>query len=218
MAQTEPTLLKQPKAAMPKDSESTGLSGDIAIRVLVDKSGQVRSAEFADGPGAACPTVANRVIIDAREAARTAALKARFKPDPTLAEPASFVLNFPFNIVKTAMDPDAPHMSMKLEEMRGGVVYNSGATPESGVLNGKALSLPAPQYPRAALAVKANGMVKVLVTIDVDGTMLSAEAVSGHPLLRSAARTAACKATFTPTLLSGKPVKVTGFITYNFNL
>ena len=78
-------------------------------------------------------------------------------------------------------------MTVKLEEPPGGVIYNGPATPESGVLNGKALSLPTPPYPRAAHAVKADGTVEVLVTIDVDGTMLSAEAVSGHPLLRTAA-------------------------------
>ena len=89
---------------MPKDSATTGLSGDIVIRVLVDKSGQVRSADFVDGPGAACPTVTNRVILDARETARTAALKGRFKPDRTLAEPASAMLNYPFNIVKAGAD------------------------------------------------------------------------------------------------------------------
>jgi len=40
--------------------------------------------------------------------------------------------------------------------------------------------------------------------------------VSGHPLLRGAAEQAARGARFSPTLLSGQPVKVSGVITYNF--
>jgi len=40
--------------------------------------------------------------------------------------------------------------------------------------------------------------------------------VSGHPLLRAAAVAAARGARFSPTKLSGQPVKVSGVITYNF--
>jgi protein TonB len=54
--------------------------------------------------------------------------------------------------------------------------------------------------------------------IDEQGHVVSAKAASGPPLLLSAAVQAAYKATFTPTLLSGRPVKVTGVITYNFVL
>lgn len=85
-----------------------------------------------------------------------------------------------------------------------------------GVLNGKATNLPKPPYPAAARAVRATGTVIVQVTIDTDGRVIQATAVSGHPLLRAAAVTAARTATFAPTLLSGKPVKVTGVLTYNF--
>ena len=85
-----------------------------------------------------------------------------------------------------------------------------------GVVNGKAQSLPKPEYPPAALAVRASGAVNVQVTIDEGGSVISAAAVSGHPLLRSAAVEAAKQARFSPTLLSGQPVKVTGVIVYNF--
>jgi len=85
-----------------------------------------------------------------------------------------------------------------------------------GVLNGKASSLPKPIYPAAAKAVRAGGAVTVRVVIFEDGSMYSAQAVSGHPLLRHASETAACSSGFTPTLLQGNPVKVMGVITYNF--
>jgi periplasmic protein TonB len=85
-----------------------------------------------------------------------------------------------------------------------------------GVLNGKAISLPKPAYPQIARQAHASGTVVVQVTIDENGRVISAAAVSGHPLLRGVAVQAARGARFSPTKLSGQPVKVTGVITYNF--
>ena len=85
-----------------------------------------------------------------------------------------------------------------------------------GVLNGKAISLPKPGYPAIAKAAHASGTVVVQVLIDENGNVVSANAVSGHPLLIQAAVSAARSAKFSPTKLSGQPVKVTGVIQYNF--
>jgi protein TonB len=85
-----------------------------------------------------------------------------------------------------------------------------------GVLNGKAISLPKPAYPPIARQAHASGTVVVQVTIDENGGVISARAVSGHPLLQAVAVAAARGARFSPTKLSGQPVKVTGVITYNF--
>ena len=85
-----------------------------------------------------------------------------------------------------------------------------------GVLNGKAISLPKPAYPQIAKAAHASGTVVVQVLIDENGNVVSARAVSGHPLLQAVAVGAARQARFSPTKLSGQPVKVTGVIQYNF--
>lgn len=87
-----------------------------------------------------------------------------------------------------------------------------------GVLASKAISKPAPPYPPIAKAARAQGTVAVQVVIDEQGRVISAKATNGHPLLLRAAELAAYQARFTPTLLSGQPVKVTGVITYNFVL
>ena len=89
-------------------------------------------------------------------------------------------------------------------------------TISGGVLNGKAISLPKPAYPPAARSVRAGGSVNVQVLIDEEGRVVSAHVVSGNPLLISAAESAARGARFSPTLLSGQAVKVSGIITYNF--
>jgi protein TonB len=98
---------------------------------------------------------------------------------------------------------DAPH-SKKRNPISG------------GVLNGKALYLPQPEYPAAAKTAGAAGTVVVRVTIDEQGNVIAATAVSGPPSLQQVCVTAATQAKFSPTLLVGEPVQVVGIITYNF--
>jgi len=54
--------------------------------------------------------------------------------------------------------------------------------------------------------------------VDEEGNVVAAEAVSGHPLLRSAAVDAARAAKFKPTVVDGKPVRVSAVISYDFVL
>jgi len=87
-----------------------------------------------------------------------------------------------------------------------------------GVLNGKALSLPTPVYPDVARRMRTEGVVQVEVVVDENGKVVSARALSGPGMLRDAAVKAASLAHFSPTKLSGMPVKVTGMINYNFTV
>jgi len=85
-----------------------------------------------------------------------------------------------------------------------------------GVLKGNAISLPKPIYPAMAKLIHLQGAVTVQVLIDEEGKVISAKALSGHPILVPEAQKAAMQARFTPTKLSNQPVKVSGVITYNF--
>ena len=87
-----------------------------------------------------------------------------------------------------------------------------------GVLNGTAISLPQPVYPEAAKRMRTAGLVSVEVILDETGKVISATAMSGPTLLREAAVQAAMRAKFSPTKLSGQPVKVSGTINYKFAL
>lgn len=87
-----------------------------------------------------------------------------------------------------------------------------------GVLNGTALYLPTPTYPETARRMRTAGLVTVDVVIDEQGKVIAAHASSGPTTLREAAVQAAQKARFSPTKLSGQPVKVTGIINYKFAL
>lgn len=87
----------------------------------------------------------------------------------------------------------------------------------SSVLNGKAIKLPKPSFPRELRATNVSGRVVVKVWIDEQGKVIEARDMCGaHPSLAKASLAAAQKAEFTPTKLSGQPVKVQGVITYNF--
>ena len=85
-------------------------------------------------------------------------------------------------------------------------------------LKSKAVSLPQPVYPPEARDARAEGNVVVQITVDEQGNVIDARAVSGHPLLQAAAVDAARQAKFSPTLINGQPVKVSGTLTYNFSL
>jgi protein TonB len=87
-----------------------------------------------------------------------------------------------------------------------------------GPLAGYAISLPKPPYPQIAKQMGAHGAVNVQVLVDETGRVVSARAVSGHPMLQVAAQQAALAARFSPTMLGDQAVKVSGVITYNFVL
>lgn len=84
----------------------------------------------------------------------------------------------------------------------------------AGVLNSKALSMPSPPHPAEAKDIE--GVVVVQVSIDEQGNVTDARAVSGPAPLQDVSVKAAFQAKFSPTLLSGEPVKVTGVLVYNF--
>ena len=87
-----------------------------------------------------------------------------------------------------------------------------------GVLNGAATYLPPPMYPETAKRMRTSGVVTVEVVIDENGKVISANAANGPSTLREAAIQAALRARFSPTKLSGQPVKVFGTISYKFSL
>jgi len=85
------------------------------------------------------------------------------------------------------------------------------------LLNGKALSLPRPEYPMGVLGPRASGTITVFVEVDEEGKVTSARDVCyGPPDLTAASLKAALKARFAQTILDDKPIKVKGFIQYNF--
>jgi TonB family protein len=105
----------------------------------------------------------------------------------------------------------------KLEAPPPGAPKAGDEAVRGGVLNGKAISKPQPAYPAAAKRQRISGTVTIFVKVDEAGRVYEAHPC-GHPLLSESSLHAAYRARFSPTLLDGKPVKVSGVITYRFVL
>ena len=166
-------------------------------------------------------------------------------PAPVKADPKTTPANSKNNTKKAPTVPDLPSASTSASKLAAGPVDvkvqtmntnqqmpvialdepppSPGPKPilkpvSGGVLNGTAIQLPPPVYPDAAKRMRTQGVVSVDVILDETGKVVSANASSGPTILRDAAVAAALKARFSPTKLSGQPVKVSGVINYKFAL
>ncbi len=85
-----------------------------------------------------------------------------------------------------------------------------------GVMNSRARELRKPAYPPIAKQMGASGQVVVQVSIDENGNVVAAKAVSGHMLLRAPAEAAARQSAFNPVKVGDKAIRANGTIVYNF--
>ena len=195
----QPTLVSAPQPVYPKEAKDAGIGGRVTVRVVVDAQGAIVSVDSPTGPAALCNGRADDPrVVALRNSVVEAIKQAKFDPAMKDGQPVKSV-----SYVSSTFDPFGE---------------NEGAKKivKMGILAGHAVRLPKPVYPGAARASRASGAVSVRIVIDEAGRVFTAEAVSGHPLLRSSAVSAACEAEYSPTLREGKQVRVTGIITYNF--
>jgi len=75
-----------------------------------------------------------------------------------------------------------------------------------------------PQYPALARQIRLEGTVQIRAVIGKDGTVQSAEVLSGHPWLAQAARDAILRWRYRPTLLRGQAIEVETLITVIFRM
>lgn len=85
-----------------------------------------------------------------------------------------------------------------------------------GALNRFASRLAIPIYPPIERQRNVEGLVTVEISLDEEGRVVSAKAISGPKGLRTAAEDAVRKSKFKPVIIGEKPVKATGFINFNF--
>ncbi len=89
---------------------------------------------------------------------------------------------------------------------------------ENEMLSNRVISLPRPIYPDEARQRQVAGIVRVLATVDENGSVADAEAISGSPMLQEAAVNAAKQAKFEPLGRAGRTQKTKTIISYNFQL
>lgn len=108
----------------------------------------------------------------------------------------------------------------KIEDFNGKTIENKNpkrfAIIEKGIVNNLAKSLPKPKFPFGG--INAFGTVEVKVLIDMNGKVLLAKAISGHPLLKPFAESAAREAKFGSAIIDGgEPIYVEASLFYKFN-
>jgi len=89
---------------------------------------------------------------------------------------------------------------------------------EVGSLLTKAAQTTAPTYPPTARNARIGGKVTVFLMVNEKGTVEAVQRTDGPELLRRAAEDAARRWKFRPTIINGQPVRVSGFINFNFAL
>jgi len=209
-------IISSPKIELPPVASESGLGGKLLVKIGVNKAGKVTSVIDVAGPDWVCPATDRSDVTALREAARNLAKQIEFAPSEKDST-ESVAIPFPS---KPRIADDSPNNDpMPANNGGGATVEKRRNIPKQingGVMNGRAKSLAKPPYPPEARAARAAGSVTIMVLIDEEGNVFSAEPVGGHQLLLGAARTAACLSKFTPTRLMGSPVRVSGVITYNF--
>jgi len=203
-------LLSMPEYLISAEASAAGIDGKIQVAVWIGKDGMVDRAEFMAGPNWPCGSEPRIEIEKVREGVIATVEKAKFSPAIKNGKPEAVA------VLMTILIGQEYENFKKQRALARKPAADGDKTLVGGVINGKALSLPKPEYPNDARIGHAGGTVEVEVLIDEHGKIVRAGAKSGHPLLQGAARDAACRAKFSPTLLAGQPVKVSGILTYNF--
>jgi TonB family protein len=85
-----------------------------------------------------------------------------------------------------------------------------------GSLLDRATQKVSPNYPAMAKSAHVTGVVSVYLEVDEKGGVATVNRTDGPQLLRQAAVDAARRWKFKPTVVDGQPVRVSGFINFNF--
>lgn len=125
----------------------------------------------------------------------------------------------------TANPPPAQQQSAPASNATNGASEKSADDDDSasskvsiGSLAGLARQRVSPAYPQIAKAARISGVVTVFLIVNDKGEVVSVERAEGPVQLQQAAIDAARRWKFHPTVISGKAVSVTGFLSFNFTL
>jgi TonB family protein len=115
---------------------------------------------------------------------------------------------------QTAAAPKQARPSAANEERAG----QGGTTVAVGALSALATQKVSPSYPALAKTARISGIVTVYLVVDEKGVVESVVRTEGPMQLQTAAADAARRWKFRPTLVDGQPVRVSGFLSFNFAL
>jgi hypothetical protein len=193
-------FLSGPEFVLSDKAVAAGIDGTLTVSFEVDRTGAVKDVRIIAGPIWPCNSSPGSAIKEVREAVKQNILASKFSPATKNGRPVDgdATLDFAIGIAYR-------------EAVQGKPGVKSRWVVDVGTMGEKALRLPVP------LATGVPGVTSVRVLIGETGDVIAAGAISGNRRLHAPSRMAACDATFPPTLVDGKPLKVTGVITYDFS-
>jgi len=206
---SDPVMKGSAKYAMPQSAIDAQIDGAVVVAVHVDETGKVKSAKLFTGPMWPCGSTPTKAFEELASTLEATMKTVEFVPATKNGKAIDKIIGLTITLKNPKVVEPAPEIDPATGRPKPKFV-------QGGVLNGKAISLPKPQYPAAARVKGDGGAVSVQVMIDEKGNVIRARPMSGAPTLQIASRDAACGAKFSPTLLAGNPVKVSGVVTYNF--
>ncbi|HZL26293.1 MAG TPA: TonB family protein [Acidobacteriaceae bacterium] len=204
-------ILTRVPPSYPADARKDGVEGQVVMHALIGKDGHIKDLTVISGPE------------KLRGAATDAVRQWTYKPYLLNGEPrevdTTIIVNF--NLGSSAQSTIAPHRdtapapkTIKMLGLAPGAVQG----PPAVFTGGGILSRVPPVYPPVARAAKVEGAVVVKAIIAKDGTVRSAEAVSGPEILRGAAVDAVRQWTFNATLRNGEAAEAMANVTVTFAL
>jgi TonB family protein len=120
--------------------------------------------------------------------------------------------------------PATPAVSQQQQsDAHGNTTAGTAAPPATSLMNvgslvERATQKISPTYPATAKNAHVTGVVTVYLEIDESGAVVAVPRTDGPQLLRQAAVDAARRWKFKPTVVDGQPVRIMGFINFNFTL
>lgn len=184
-----PPLVERIEPVYPPLAQQARISGVVTLKTTIAANGSVQHIEVASGHPLLVP-------------AALEALK-QWKFQPQSAE-GTYRVEIPFTLGNSAAA--AEQAQGKVLTVAIGVAVQAH----------KLVHHVDPVYPPEVRAAGVEGSVTLKVLIDENGSVASIEPVDGNPALALAAIQAVKQWTYQPTLLNGKPVKVSTLVVVPF--
>lgn len=215
-ANSPPQLLKPIEISDLDKDLFEAIDGTIKLRLSIDKKGKVKKAEVVAGPMVSCDPLGTKDRDRVRGIVAKKGLEAEFSPAMKDGKPSDSS-----GVVTLVVGPrlkkaiSRPAAEQKSVEDAAAPTNRETDLVDEGVVAGRAILLPKPKYPFTGFQ-KIGGQLRIEVIIDETGSVIMAGALDGLPDFQDAGIRAACQAKFSPTTIKGRPVKVTGTISYTF--
>ena len=189
---------------MPEKAIAAGVDGILKATLWIDEKGNVRKLSVYVGPVWPCGKPVEPEADAVVTAVEEHLFKIKFSPAMKNGKPREVEVSLDFPI------GEAYKRSVAAEEAKKAAAKGKLTIVKAGVINGMATYLRRPPY------VGVRGVARVQVLVDEQGNVSKASEASGNSALARHSREAACASKFSPTILGGKTVQVSGVITYYF--